>query len=179
MLPVDEAQLLGLAVDVPEIFGLGFTVTNDVVVFLQPVVVIVPVTVYVVVDVGLAVTEVPVPALNPVVGVQVYVSAPEAVKVTDSPSQMVAPLTETLGLGFTVIVNEMGFPKHPFALGVTVMVATIGVVPEFVTTKGVMFPFPLAAKPINGLLFTQLYVVLATVDPVNKMAVVVASLKST
>jgi hypothetical protein len=48
-----------------------FSVTTTVVVFVQPVAVIVPVTVYVVVIVGLAITDVPVVALNPVAGVHV------------------------------------------------------------------------------------------------------------
>jgi hypothetical protein len=42
-----------------------------------------PVTVYVVVVVGVAVTEAPVVALKPVAGVHVYVFAPVAVSVAD------------------------------------------------------------------------------------------------
>jgi len=53
------------------IFGLGLTTTLATAVALHPVDVIVPVTVYAVVDVGLAVTELPVPELNPVTGVHV------------------------------------------------------------------------------------------------------------
>jgi hypothetical protein len=49
--------------------GLGFTVTITVVFPVQPLVV--PVTVYVLVTVGLAVTDVPVVALNPVPGAHV------------------------------------------------------------------------------------------------------------
>ena len=43
----------------------------------------VPVTVYVVVDVGLAVTVAPVVLLKPVAGLQLYVLAPPAVNVVD------------------------------------------------------------------------------------------------
>lgn len=71
MLPVDEAQFVGLDVNVPVMLGLGFTITFAVAVDLHPVDVIVPVTVYAVVDVGLAVTVLPVPELNPVTGVHV------------------------------------------------------------------------------------------------------------
>ena len=41
--------------------------------------------------------------------------------------------------------------------GVTVMFATIGVVPEFIVVNDAMFPVPLAAKPMLGLSFVQLY----------------------
>ena len=54
------------------------------------------------VEVGFAVTLVPVVALNPVEGDQVYVEAPLAVKVVDAPLQTDAPGTETVGEGFTV-----------------------------------------------------------------------------
>ena len=35
----------------------------------------------------------------------------------------------TVAVGFTVIVNVEAVPVHPFAVGVTVMVAVIGDVP--------------------------------------------------
>jgi len=43
--------------------------------------------------------------------------------------------------------------------GITVMVATRGVAPVFVAVKDAMFPAPLAARPIEGVLFVQLKVV--------------------
>ena len=45
ILPVDEAQFVGLDVNVPVIIGLGLTMTFAVAVALHPVDVIVPVTV--------------------------------------------------------------------------------------------------------------------------------------
>ena len=63
-------------------------------------------TVYVVVEVGFAVTELPVVELNPVEGDQLYVLAPPAVNVVEPPIQIdVLPaLTVTDGSGFTVTV---------------------------------------------------------------------------
>jgi hypothetical protein len=174
MLPVADEQLLGFEVSVPEITELGLTTTLDVAVDLHPVNVVVPVIVYVVVKVGLAVTVLPVPELNPVVGVQVYVSAPDAVNVAEAPEQMVAPLTVTTGLGFTVMVNVIGVPLQPLAMGVTVMVDTIGVLPVLVAMNDGIFPAPLDARPIDPLLLVQLYVVLGTVEPEKLMGEVAA-----
>jgi hypothetical protein len=174
MLPVADEQLVGFEVSVPEITGLGLTTTLDVAVDLHPVNVIVPVTVYEVVDVGLAVTVLPVPALNPVVGVQVYVSAPDAVNVAEDPEQIVAPLTVTTGFGFTVMVNVIGVPLQPLATGVTVIVATMGAFVLFVGLKDAIFPVPLSGKPMLLLLFVQLYIVFGTVDPEKLMGDVAA-----
>lgn len=61
----------------------------------------------------------------------------------------------TVVIGFTVITNVIGNPVQPNGeFGVTVIVALI----EFrllVVTKDGIFPVPLAANPIPGLLFTQ------------------------
>ncbi len=76
-----------------------------------------------------------------------------------------------MGVRFTVMVKETGIPGHPFAVGVTVIVATTAVVPVFVAVKEAMLPVPLAAKPIEGLLFVQLYEVPLT-EPANVMAAV-------
>lgn len=69
--------------------------------------------------------------------------------------------------GFTVMVNVLGVPAQVIPAlvykGVTVMVATCGDVPVFAVTNDAIFPVPLAAKPIEVLLFTQLYVVAGTV----------------
>ena len=51
---------------------------------------------------------------------------------------------------------------QPFAVGVTVMVAISGAVPEFVAVKDGVFPVPLAANPIDGVLFVHSKVVPAT-----------------
>ena len=64
-----------------------------------------------------------------------------------------------MGVGCTVIVNVLANPKHPFAVGVTVTVATTGLVPEFVRAVAEMAPVPEAAIAIEGVLFTQLNVV--------------------
>lgn len=69
----------------------------------------------------------------------------------------------TVAIGLTVIVNVMGKPVHPFGdVGVTVIVAVIALVRLLAVTNDGIFPVPLAANPIEGLLFTQLYVVPAT-----------------
>ena len=64
-----------------------------------------PITVYAVVVVGLAVTEVPVVPLRSVAGDQTYVVAPEAVNVASSPKQIVASFTVTTGDATTVMVS--------------------------------------------------------------------------
>jgi hypothetical protein len=80
----------------------------------------------------------------------------------------------TVATGFTVIVNVIGNPVQPFGdVGVTVMVAVIALVKLFAVTKDGILPVPLAPNPIEGLLFTQLYVVPAT-PLVNTIGKVVA-----
>jgi hypothetical protein len=86
------------------------------------------------------------------------------------------PTGLTLEVGYTVIVNDNGVPVHPFALGVTVIVAMTGALLEFVAVKEGIFPFPLAASPIAGLLFVQAKVVPATGLP-KLIAAVVAPLQ--
>lgn len=62
-------------------------------------------------------------------------------------------------MGLIVIVNvcddavQAGPPEKD---GVTVMVAVTGEVPLNVGVNDGIFPVPLAAKPIDGLLFVQL-----------------------
>lgn len=73
-----------------------------------------------------------------------------------APLQYVSLLTaKTVVVGFTVMVNDSGVPVHPFAVGVTVMVATSGAVPVLVAVNEGRLPVPLAARPIDGLLFAQ------------------------
>jgi len=45
------------------------------------------------------------------------------------------------------MVNVAGVPVHPFAVGVTVIVAVIGAVPALVAVYEGMFPVPLVPKP--------------------------------
>lgn len=69
------------------------------------------------------------------------------------------------------MVNVLTAPGQPPAEGVTVMMALIAVMPLLIAVNGLMFPFPLAAKPIDVLLFVQLYEVPAT-DPVKVIRLV-------
>jgi hypothetical protein len=61
-----------------------------------------------------------------------------------------------LGVGLTVIVKVWAVPEHPFAIGVTVSVATTAVVVALVAVNEPILPVPLAASPIDGVLFVQL-----------------------
>ncbi len=58
-----------------------------------------------------------------------------------------------------VTVNVVGVPAHPFAVGVTVIVALIGEVVALVVVNDGRLPEPLAARPIAVLLFVQVNVV--------------------
>ena len=76
------------------------------------------------------------------------------------PLQTVTFGVETMiGEGFTVIVKVSELPAQicvPLTYcAVTVMVAVIGVLPVLVAVKTPILPVPLAAKPIDGLLFVQ------------------------
>ena len=104
----------------PLIAGNGLTVTVTTAVLMQPAP-LVPVTVYVVVPAGLAVTLAPVAADNPVDGDQAYeVELPVAVNVVDEPAH-IATLDPLLiaGNGFTVTVTAAVL-LHPLAVPVTV-----------------------------------------------------------
>jgi hypothetical protein len=63
--------------------------------------------------------------------------------------------TVTVARGFTVIVYVDGVPGQLFAVGVTVIVAVIGVIPALVAVNEGTFPFPLAASPMAVLLLVQ------------------------
>ena len=54
----------------------------------------------------------------------------------------------TVGIGFTVIVNVIGEPLQAFALGVTVIVPDIGLLPALVATNDGIFPVFPEPKPI-------------------------------
>ena len=66
----------------------------------------------------------------------------------------------TVGEGLTEIVNVRDGPGHvtPPAVycGVTVIVATTGVEPLFIAVNEAILPVPLAASPIDVVLFAQL-----------------------
>ena len=64
-----------------------------------------------------------------------------------------------------MIVKLLLAPLQPLATGVTVIVATNGVVPMFMPEKLLILPVPLADKPIDVVLFVQLYTVPETVPP--------------
>lgn len=68
----------------------------------------------------------------------------------------------------TVIVKEIGFPEQLLAVGVTVIVATTGVAPEFTVENAEIFPVPLAPKPIEVVELVQLYWVPETVGLLAK-----------
>lgn len=83
----------------------------------------------------------------------------------------------TIGVGFTVIVNVIGVPTQPAALGVTVIVAVIGPLVALVVTNGMISPVPLAANPMPVLLFVQVTVEPAV--PANMIIGVVTPLQNT
>jgi hypothetical protein len=75
------------------------------------------------------------------------------------------------------MVKVMAVPGQPLAVGVTVMVADIGLLVELVAVNDAMFPLPLAASPMEVLLFVQLKVVPAT-GPEKVMALVLLALQN-
>ena len=78
------------------------------------------------------------------------------------------------------MVKVCAVPVQPLATGVTVMVATTGVVPEFTALKASILPVPLAAKPMEGVSLVQLYTVPETVgEEVKFTAAVIAPLHTT
>lgn len=84
----------------------------------------------------------------------------------------------TVGVGLILIVKVVAAPVHPFAEGVTVIVAVVGAAPVLTAVKLAISPRPAAAKPIEVLSLVQLNCVPTTV-PVNSAALVVAPLHST
>jgi hypothetical protein len=105
---------------------------------------VVPVTEYVVVDEGLAVTLDPVVPLKPVAGVQLYVVPPPAVNVTPEPPPQMAggELTVIVGPGVTVTVTA-AVPEQPEVVPVTVyVVVDVG----FAVTLDPVVPL----KPVEG-----------------------------
>lgn len=81
----------------------------------------------------------------------------------------------TLGVGLTVIVKICEAPGQPLAVGVTVMVAVTGALVMLTAVNAGICPLPLAAKPIELLLFVQVKLVPLTA-PAKFIASVVAAL---
>jgi hypothetical protein len=85
-------------------------------------------------------------------------------------------------VGFTVIVKVCCGPVQitvPFSkLGVTVIVAVTGEVPEFTALKEI-FPLPVAPKPIEGVSLVQEYVAVPPLVIVVKFTVVGSVLQTT
>ena len=95
--------------------------------------------------------------------------APPVLTVTNVTVVVLSPLHttwltgwSTSAEGLTVIVKVLVGPSHVLIpllkCGVTMIVATTGAVPVFVAMNDGMSPFPLAARPIDGKLFVQVYV---------------------
>jgi len=63
--------------------------------------------------------------------------------------------TETVGVGFTAMVNEDDGPVQPLSDGVTVIVAMIVVNPVLVAVKDDIFPEPLTGRPMAVLELVQ------------------------
>ena len=108
--------------------GSALTVTVSDAVFVQPFAAV-PVTVYVVVTVGVAVTGVPVVALKPVAGPHTYVAAPPALSEVELPMQLLTlPEVVTVGSGLTVTVTLPVLVQPPASVPVTVyVIVTVGV----------------------------------------------------
>ena len=103
--------------------GFGTTLAVPVCVWLlQPA--FVPITLYIVVAAGLAITELPFGVFNDADGDQVYVDAPLDVKVTLVPAHILPDVTAMVGFGTTVMVYTAWLVHEP-AVPNTVMVATV------------------------------------------------------
>lgn len=63
--------------------------------------------------------------------------------------------TSTVGVGFTVIIYVDAGPVQPFAVGVTVMVAVIGLLPVLEAVNPAILPVPLPARPMLVFEFVQ------------------------
>jgi len=108
--------------------GVGVTVITELAV--PEHVFVVPVTVYVVVKVGLAVTVAAVVELSPAIGSQLYVVAPLAVIFVPVPPEHIVEavlFTTTVGVGLTVTVTLAEFPQSPVVPVTVYEVVTAGV----------------------------------------------------
>lgn len=98
-----EPEQIVCAIVTPPAVNTGFTVIVEVEVFTQLVALIVPVTVYMVVVSGAAVTIAPVDADKVPVGVHAYVSAPPPVRVVVIPNEIAVALGISVTLGRLLI----------------------------------------------------------------------------
>ncbi len=126
-------------------------------------------------------------AASPIVAsllVHAYVVVPTVLLVVNPITGTVAPVQTTLFVtlltcpfGLTVMVNVCGGPSHVFVAyakcGVTVIVATTGVVPVLTALNDDMLPVPLAASPMLVRSLVHVYVVVPTVFVVVKRTAVV------
>jgi hypothetical protein len=101
VLPEQTVVLVALTVRL----GCGLMVTVAVLAPLQPAEL--PVTVYWVLLLAVAVTLWPVVLLNPAAGLQVYELAPLAVNVTPTPAQLVGEFTVTASVGLTATLTVL------------------------------------------------------------------------
>ena len=100
------------------------------------------------------------PVIVPIVHVNVLATLAVKAMLVPVPLQIVfVAAVVTAGEGFTVTVNVAGVPVHPFADGVTVMVAVIGEVVALLAANEGILPDPPAARPMAVLLFVQVNVV--------------------
>ena len=89
---------------------------------------------------------------------------------------LLLPIMEQIGEGFTVITKLLALPGQvacglpPIFNGVTVMVAVTSVEPVLIAANGRMLPDPLAASPMEVVLFVQ--VKLVALVPVKVIIVV-------
>ena len=97
---------------------------------------------------------------------------------------MIVELTTVLstiatGVLLVKVCGAEGVHAPPPAVdtGVTVTVAVTGIVPVLIALKDAMFPDPLAARPMDGVLLVQLYIVPAT-GPLNVTGAVGAPLQT-
>ena len=136
----------------------------------QPLILGVTVIVPVIVAVPVLVAEneviLPVPpAANPIAVlefVQSYVTPlpilpVKSIAPVDTPLHLVRLESgSTVGVGLTVMVKETGVPSQSLIFGVTVIVPVIGEVPVLVAVNEPILPVPVAANPMDGVLFIQL-----------------------
>ena len=116
--------------------------------------------------------------------VQVYVVVPPELVVEKLTAAVLLPLQTTwlagmftCAVGLTVMVNTWDDPlQFTLALlkrGVTVIVAVTGAEPLFIAVKEVILPLPDAGRPIEVLLFVQVYVVVPPELVVEKLTAAV------
>lgn len=83
----------------------------------------------------------------------------------------------TDGIGLIVIVNDLGVPLVTPSVGVTMMVAITGAVPVLIAVNAAILPVPLAVRPIDVLLLTQLKMV-PGIELTNTTVLVLAPLQT-